>query len=80
MKDVDVIPVYEIISSLILSKPYSLGNPFVLGTEMVVSEDETSDVMLVTPTITSGTRLSTFWYWLKLLIKSVGPPWNSWEI
>ena len=28
VKDVEVIPVYEIISSFIFRSPYSLGNPF----------------------------------------------------
>ena len=75
-----VIPVYDIISSFIFSNPYSLGNPFVLGTGIVVSVESISEVILVSPTTTSGTKLSTFKYWSKLLIKSLGPPWNSWEI
>ena len=77
---VDVIPVYEIISSSILSNPYSDGKPFVLGTVIVVSVVDISDKVVVTPTTTSGTRLSTFKYWDRLLIKSEDPPWNSCEI
>ena len=80
VKDVEVIPVYEIISSSIFSNPYSLGNPFVFGTVIVVSDADISAEILVTPTTTSGTRLSTFKYWSKLLIRSLVPPWNSWEI
>ena len=71
---------YDIISLSILSKPYSLGKPFVLGTVIVVSVESIAEVILVRPTTTSGTKLSTFRYWSKLLIKSLGPPWNSWEI
>ena len=71
---------YEIISSSIFKSPYSLGNPFVLGTVIVVSDAVMSEDILVIPTTTSGTRLSTFKYWSKLLIRSLGPPWNSWEI
>ena len=80
MNVVDVIPVYDIISSSIFNKPYSDGKPFVLGTVITVSVDVMEDDILVTPTITSGTKLSDFKYWSKLLIKSLGPPWNSWEI
>ena len=47
------------ISSFILSNPYSEGKPFVLGTVIVVSEELTSAVIVVRPTTTSGTRLST---------------------
>ena len=57
-----VIPVYDIISSSIFNKPYSLGNPLVLGTCISVSVEFIADVILVTPTTTSGTRLSTFRY------------------
>ena len=53
---------YEIISSSIFRSPYSLGNPFVLGTVIVVSDDVISEEILVTPTTTSGTKLSTFKY------------------
>ena len=80
VKDVEVIPVYEIISSSIFNNPYSLGNPFVLGTVIVVSDVDIAEEILVRPTTTSGTRLSTLKYWSKLLIRSLGPPWNSWEI
>ena len=80
MKVVDVIPVYEIISSFILSNPYSLGKPFVLGTVIVVSEELMSADIVVVPTTTSGTRLSTLRYRSKLLIMSLVPPWNSWEM
>ena len=38
------------------------------------------DESVVVPVITSGTKLSDFKYWSKLLIKSVGPPWNSWDM
>ena len=75
-----VIPVYVIISSPIFNKPYSEGKPFVEGTLIVVSDDETADVIVVTPTTTSGTKLSTLIYWSRLPIRSLGPPWYSWEI
>ena len=39
VNDVEVIPVYEIISSFIFKSPYSLGKPFVFGTVIVVSDD-----------------------------------------
>ena len=58
MNVVDVIPVYDIISSSILNRPYSFGNPFVLGTVIVSSVDEISDEIVVLPTMTSGTKLS----------------------
>ena len=48
-----------------------------LGTVITVSVVDISAEIVVTPTITSGTRLSTFKYWSKLLIRSVAPPWNS---
>ena len=80
VNDVDVIPVYEIISSFIFNNPYSEGKPLVLGTVIVVSVVDTLPVIVVTPTTTSGTKLSTFKYWSRLLIISLGPPWNSWEI
>ena len=51
VKDVEVIPVYEIISSSIFNNPYSLGNPFVLGTVIVVSDvDTVSYTHLTLPT------------------------------
>ena len=77
---VEVIPVYDIISSSILSNPYSVGKPFVLGTVIVVSAVDIPAEIVVTPTTTSGTKLSTFKYWSRLLIISLGPPWNSCEI
>ena len=80
VKDVDVIPVYDIISSSIFKIPYSDGKPLVLGTEITVSSIETSDKILVDPVTTSGTKLSDFIYWSKFDIKSLGPPWNSCEI
>ena len=63
---VSVFDVYVIISSSILSNPYSDGNPFVLGTVIVVSVVDISSVIVVTHTTTSGTKLSTFRYWSKL--------------
>ena len=57
-----MIPVYDIISSFIFSNPYSLGKPFVLGTEIVVSVESISELIFVSPTTTSGTKLSTFKY------------------
>ena len=77
---VGITSITSAISSSILSKPYSEGNPFVLGTVIVVSVIDTSADIVVTPTTTSGTRLSTFKYWSKLLIKSLTPPWNSCEM
>ena len=50
------------ISSSILSKPYSGGNPTVLGTVMVVSELDISAEAVLTPTTASGTKLSGFKY------------------
>ena len=80
VNDVDVIPVYEIISSFILSNPYSVGKPLVLVTVIVVSVLATSAFTVLIPTITSGTKLSGFKYWSKFCIKSAAPPWNSCEI
>ena len=51
-----------IISSSILRRPYSDGNPFVLGTFIVVSVVDIPAEIVVNPTTTSGTRLSTFKY------------------
>ena len=62
VNEVDVIPVYEIISSLIFNNPYSDGNPFVLATEIIVSSESISDDNVVPPVITSGTKLSDFKY------------------
>ena len=67
------------ISSSIFSNPYSVGNPFVLGTVIVVSVNDISAEVVVRPTTTYGTKLSGFKYWSKLLIKSLAPPWKSWE-
>ena len=70
----DVIPVYEIISSFIFNNPYSFGKPFVLGTVIVVSVDDIAEDILLTPTTTSGTKLSGLRYRSKLLIISIEPP------
>ena len=40
---------------------------------MVVSVKEISAEVVVRPTTTSGTKLSGFKYWSKLLIKSLAP-------
>ena len=55
IKVVEVIPVYDIISSSIFNNPYSDGNPFVLGTVITVSDVDMSADIVVTPTTTSGT-------------------------
>ena len=73
--DVDVI-----ISSSILSIPYWLGNPFVDDTVIVSLVVVTLEVNVVTPTITSGVKLSNFKYWSKLSLKSTTPLRCSWEI
>ena len=51
VKDVEVIPVYEIISSSIFKSPYSLGNPFVFGTVIVVSDDVMKGMIVMNKTI-----------------------------
>ena len=73
-------PVYVITSFSILNKPYSLGNPFVLLTFMVVDDVVIPVVSFVSPTTTSGVKLSNLIYWSRLSVKSIGPPWYSWEI
>ena len=57
-----MIPVYEIISLSTFNNPYSDGKPFVLGTFIVVSVVDIPAVTVVTPTTTSGTKLSAFKY------------------
>ena len=57
-----VIPVYVITSFSILKRPNSFGNPFVLTTSMVVDEVSMSLVSFVSPTTTSGVKLSNFMY------------------
>ena len=75
-------PEYVNISSLILNRPYFSGNPFVLVTLTVsiAAVVPIPTVKSVTPTITSGVRLSNFNYWSKLSTRSVGPPLCSCEI
>ena len=73
-------PVYVIISLLILNNPYSLGKPFVLLTFTVVDVDVMPLVRVVSPVITSGVKLSNLIYWSKLSVRSITPPWDSWEI
>ena len=68
------------ISSSIFNSPYSDGNPLVLSTVITVSSESIDDESVVVPVTTSGTKLSDLKYWSKLLIKSEGPPWNSWEM
>ena len=75
-----VIPVYVNISLLILNKPYSFGNPLVLATSTVVADVVIPVERVVSPTTTSGVKLSNFKYWAKLSERSIGPPWYSWEI
>ena len=57
------------ISSLIFTSPYSDGNPLVLVTDITVSSESIDDESVVVPVTTSGTKLSDFKYWSKLLIK-----------
>ena len=68
------------ISSSIFKRPYSFGNPLVLETSIIVSVDVTSLDNNALSTITSGFKLSTFKYWSRLSVRSIGPPWYSWEI
>ena len=75
-----VIPVYVITSFSILKRPYSFGNPLVLLTFTVVSVIVISFVSFVSPTTTSGVKLSNFMYWSKLSVRSIGPPWYSWDM
>ena len=56
------------------------GNPLVLLTLTVVSDIVKALVNFVSPTTTSGVKLSNFKYWSKLSVRSMGPPWYSWEI
>ena len=72
-------PVYVIISSSILNRPYSFGNPFVDDTFNTVLSVDIPDVRVVTPTTTSGVRLSSLIYWSKLSLISIVPPRCSWE-
>ncbi|GIS08992.1 MAG: hypothetical protein CM15mP113_1220 [Pseudomonadota bacterium] len=53
---------YDIISSLIFKSPYSDGKPFVLGTDITVSSVFIVDDRVVSPTTTSGTKLSGLIY------------------
>ena len=57
-------PEYVNISSLILNRPYFSGNPFVLVTLTVSTAAVVPipTVKSVTPTITSGVKLSNFKY------------------
>ena len=57
-----VIPVYVITSFSILNNPYSFGKPFVLLTFIVVSLVDIPIVNFVSPTTTSGVKLSNFMY------------------
>ena len=75
-----VIPVYVTTSSSILKRPNSFGKPFVLLTFTVVEVVVIPLVKFVSPTITSGVKLSNFMYWSRLSVRSIGPPWYSWEI
>ena len=50
------------ISSLILNNPYSFGNPLVDETVTVVSDVLIPDDNVVTPTMTSGVKLSSLIY------------------
>ena len=75
-----VIPVYVNTSSLILKRPYSLGNPLVLLTFTTFDDVVIPLVNIVSPTTTSGVKLSNFIYWSKLSARSVAPDWCSWEI
>ena len=72
-------PVYVITSSLILNRPYSFGKPLVLLTFTTVEVVVIPLVSIVSPTTTSGVKLSNFMYWSKLSVRSIGPPWYSWE-
>jgi len=69
-----VIPVYVIISSLILNNPYCWGYPLVEPTLIVVVVELTNEVVEVSPERTSGVKLSSFMYWSRFSAISVGPP------
>ena len=75
-----VIPVYVIISSSTFKSPYSFGNPFVVDTIIVSDVEVIPDVSVVTPTTTSGVKLSNLRYWSKLSPISTTPPLCSWEM
>ena len=62
INSVELLDVYVKISSSILKRPCLSGNPFVDDTVTVVSDESIADVSVVTPTITSGVRLSNFKY------------------
>ena len=59
-----VIPVYVIISSSILSRPYFCGNPLVLVTVIIptLTSVPIPVLRLTLSTTTSGVRLSNFKY------------------
>ena len=80
MNEFVVIPVYVIISSSILNNPYSFGNPLVDETVTVVSDVLIPDESVVTPTMTSGVKLSSLMYWSKLSVLSTTPQRCYWEI
>ena len=75
-----VIPVYVIISLSIFNNPYLEGYPFVEVTVTTPTDAEILVVSPVNPTITSGVKLSSFWYWSRFSTISTVPPWYSWEI
>ena len=69
VKVVAVLPVYVKISSSILKRPYSSGNPFVLLTFTVKGSFAVPPLIVLIPTerievsvITSGVKLSNFVY------------------
>ena len=58
-----VTPVYVIISSSIFKRPYSCGNPLVLGETVIVSVVESiPDATVATPATTSFVKLSILIY------------------
>ena len=75
-----VIPVYVKISLSTLNRPYSLGNPFVLSTFIVVSAVPIPTERVVPELTILSVKLSNFKYSFKLSVRSTVPPWNSWEI
>ena len=67
-------------------KQYYISQEFQGGPSDIISNldqylkvDNLVPEVVVRPTTTSGTKLSGFKYWSKLLIISLAPPWNSWE-
>ena len=74
VKELVVIPVYVIISSSTFKSPYSFGKPFVVDTVIVSDVEVIPELKVVTPTTTSGVRLSNFKYWSKLSAISIVPP------